>query len=163
MLIAVALLAQPAPAATPPCRAAQLRLTLDGRDGDFNGMQHLGIELSLRNTGPDCTLHALPTITFLDARGRPLPATRRPPPGMHPGPVMLPVVVPAGHRAATDLRWISGPVFPRNRELRAAAVSVRIGGANLSAPLSVVLDAPAGAPADFDQSPLRAMEGLAAG
>ncbi|WP_242182298.1 DUF4232 domain-containing protein [Sphingomonas sp. CARO-RG-8B-R24-01] len=147
----------------PPCRAAQLRLSLDGKDGDFNGMSHSGVELSLRNHGPECTLQALPTIAFFDARGRVLPATRRAPVGMHPGPAMLPVRISGGHRAATALRWVSGPVFPTNRALRAASVTVRIGNTSLRSPITALLYGAADQPAGFDQPPLRTMEGMAAG
>jgi hypothetical protein len=144
------------------CRPAQLRLSLSGRDGDFNGMSHSGTAVSIRNLGPDCTLPALPTIAFRDARGRSLPATRRAPVGMHPGPVMVPVRLAAGHRASIDLRWISGPVYPRSRSIRAATVTVSFGRATLRAPLKALLYGETGKPVMFDQTPLRAMEGMAA-
>lgn len=150
-----ALLALAAPTApVPSCRAAQLRLTADGRAGDFNGMSHSGVEVSIRNAGLDCVVQALPALTFLDARGRPLPAARHAPPGMHPGPVMVPVRIAHGARAITDLRWVSGPVFDHSRALRAASVIVRVGPGVLRVPLSAVLYGPADAPAYFDQPPL---------
>ncbi|CAN5256266.1 hypothetical protein BH09PSE3_BH09PSE3_12080 [soil metagenome] len=70
---ALLLAAQPVVFASRP---SQLRLSLSGRDGDFNGMSHSGTALSIRNLGPDCTLRALPTIGFRDARGRTLQALR---------------------------------------------------------------------------------------
>jgi hypothetical protein len=99
-----------APAALPPCRPSHLRLSVDGRDGDFNGMSHSGTALMIRNLGPDCMLPALPVVSLRDTHGRALPAARRAPVGMHPGPVMLPVRLGAGHQAETDLRWVAGPV-----------------------------------------------------
>jgi hypothetical protein len=166
-ILAAALLAAQSmasgPVPLPPCRPAQLRVSLDGRDGDFNGMSHSGTELSIRNTGRDCMLAALPTIQLRDARGRLLPAVRHAPVGMNPGPVMVPVRLAGGHRAVTELRWVSGPVFPRNRSLRAARVTVKIGAGVVRAPLTAVLYGEAGMPVAFSQTPLRAVEGMAAG
>jgi hypothetical protein len=163
MSLIIAAGALTAPAALPPCRPAHLRLSLDGRDGDFNGMSHGGTALTIRNVGPACTLPALPIVTFRDARGRALPASRRAPVGMHPGPVMLPVRLAAGHGAVAELRWVSGPVFSRNRSISTANVSVRIGGGTLRAPLRAVPYGEAGQPVWFDQTPLRAVEGMTKG
>ncbi|WP_260853879.1 DUF4232 domain-containing protein [Paraburkholderia sp. BCC1886] len=151
-----------APVAPPVCRASQLRLSLDGRDGEFNGMSHSGVELSIRNVGPDCRLSALPTIQFRDAKGRVLAAARRPPAGMHPGPVMVPVRLGGGHRGVIDLRWVSGPVFPGSRSVRAATVVIRIGTGTLRAPLAAELYGATGQPVAFEQQPLHAVEGMAA-
>lgn len=147
----------------PPCRMAQLRLSLDGRHGDFNGMSHSGTEISIRNMGPDCMLPALPRIEFRDARGRTLPVERKASRGIDRGPVIAAVRVHGRHRAATALRWVSGPVYPRSRAVRTATVTVRLGTAALRAPLVAVLYGPAGKPITFDQAPLRAMEGVAGG
>ncbi len=154
----------PAALAAPPqpCVARQLALSVDGRDGEFVGMQKSGTELSIRNLGGDCTLPTLPRIEFLDARGHVLPATRGGPAGMHPGPVMIPVRLAGGHRAAADLTWIAGPVYASNRPLRVAWVRVAIGGSTLRAKLIDVVDAQPGRAATFFQPPLRAMEGMAA-
>lgn len=168
-LVVAALSANQAPPAVvagsppPPCTARQLTLSVDGMDGQFDGMQKSGTELSIRNSGADCTLPALPHITFIDARGRVLPASRAAPVGMHPGPVMIPVRLSGGHRAATDLTWVSGPVYTHNRQLRVAYVQVSIGGRTLRTKLMGVIDAQPGRPATFVQPPLRAMEGMAAG
>lgn len=156
------LLATPLPP-VPPCRVSQLKLTLDRRDGDFDGMSHSGTELSIRNSGSDCTIAALPTIQLRDARNRVLSVMRQPPRGMHPGPVMLPVRVAAGHRVAMEIRWVSGPVFGHNRSMRSAKVTVKVGSRTLAAPLMATLYGEAGKPATFEQSPLRAVEGMAAG
>lgn len=162
MLFMVALLAaQPVPSAPPvlpDCRPAQLELSVDGKNGDFNGMSHSGTELSFTNLGPDCTLPAWPTVTFRDAQGHALrmihPAqTNRTAQDVHLG---------GGHRAAIDLRWVSGPVYSRNRSVRTGSVTVRIGATQLHAPLAAVLYGPAGKPITFDQTALRAMEGMAA-
>ncbi len=157
MPIALLLLAAQAAAIGAPqipvCRAAQLSLSTDGRDGDFNGMSHSGVELSILNRGDDCILPALPRVQFRGLGGRPLPLSRAAPIGMHPGPAMIPVRLGSGHRAVIDLRWVSGPVYPHNRSLRAASVSVRIGKGTLHAPLVAELYGEAGKPATFSQTP----------
>lgn len=145
----------------PDCRARQLRLTVLPDKGDFNGMSHSGVALALRNVGSDCMLQALPRVAFLDARGRPLPALRRAPPGMHPGRVMVPLRIAGGHRAEIELRWVSGDVFAPGRSVRARSVTVRLGAATLRAPLAATLYGEAGRPVTFDQSPAKAMEGMA--
>ena len=131
----------------PACRAAQLRLSIDGRDGDFDGMSHSGTELSIRNLGPDCTMPARPSIDLRDARGRVLPVRAR---AGTDGP--LSVRIARGDRAAADLRWVSGPVFPRNRRLRVAGLTLAIGGARLRVPLAAIVYGPAGQRASFDRT-----------
>jgi hypothetical protein len=75
---------------------------------------------------------------------------------LHPGPVVLPVRLAHGHRATTGVRWVSGPVYSGSRKLEAVSLSVSIGSTLLRAPLAATLYGPAGKPAPFDQSPLRA-------
>ena len=152
-----------APAAVPPCRPSHLRLSVDGRDGDFNGMSHSGTALMIRNLGPDCMLPALPVVSLRDTHGRALPAARRAPVGMHPGPVMLPVRLGAGHQAETDLRWVAGPVFAHNRTVKPASLTVQIGTGTLRAPVKALLYGEAGKPVAFDQTPLHVVEGMPAG
>ncbi|WP_395611921.1 DUF4232 domain-containing protein [Allosphingosinicella sp.] len=144
--------------ALPACRPAQLRLSTDSGDGEFTGMSHDGVELSLRNRGRDCLLPALPLVELRDARGRVLAARRAPSAGRHPASV----IVTAGHRAALTLRWTSGAVFNHSRHVNAARVSVRIGAGMVSAPLAAALYGPAGRPVAFDQSVARQMEGMPA-
>jgi hypothetical protein len=147
----------------PSCRADRLRVTLDARDGEFNGMSHSGTELSIRNTGQDCMLVALPTVQLRDARNHIVSAVRRAPRGMHPGPVMVPVRLAAGHRAAAEIRWVAGPVFPHSRSVRAARISVKVGAGMLTAPLTATLYGAVGQPVTFEQTPLHAIEGMAEG
>jgi hypothetical protein len=144
------------------CRPSQLRLSLSGRDGAFDGMSHSGIEVSIRNSGPDCKIPVLPRIAFLDVRGRSLPAVRRAPVGMYPEPVMVTLRLPGGHRASTDLRWVSSPIYPHSRSIQAAVITVSFGSATMRAPIKDVLYGETGEPLMFEQSPLSAMEGMAA-
>lgn len=162
LLLAMLLTTVPAPAAAAPnCRAAQLHLSL--QDDGGGAMSHDGITVAIQNLGPDCMLPALPLIRFADARGRPLDAVRQAPVGMHPGPVLMPVRLSGGHRATTELRWVSGPVFDQNRSARAHQIFVEIGGHRLKAPLRATLYGAAGKPIGFEQPPLHRKEGMAAG
>lgn len=147
-----------APSATPACNPAKLRLALDDRDGDFNGMSHGGTEVSLRNLGPDCSLPALLPVAFYDARGKRLPVQARSTPAPRPARLRL----GGGHRATMALRWVSGPVYARNRSAHVAEVRVQVGAASLRAPLDVTLYGAAATPIVLDRTPLRAMEGMAA-
>jgi hypothetical protein len=145
-----------------PCTTRQLTLSVDSKDGEFDGMQKSGTELSIRNSGRDCMLPALPAIAFLDARGRVLPLARGAPVGMHPGPVMIPVRLAGGHRAATDLSWVTGPVYAQNRALRVGFVQLSLGTGRLRTRFAGVVTIQPGRPGTFIQTPLRAMEGMAA-
>jgi len=157
LLSALLILAQGVPATPPlpPCRAAQLRLIPQDTDGDLNGMSHSGTGFALVNRGAACRLPALPQMVLRDARGKALPAARRAPVGMHPGPVMVPLRLEKGARAQGTLRWVSGPVYDNSRKLTAARLSVNIGKGWVSMPLKVDLYAPADQGASLDQPPLQ--------
>jgi hypothetical protein len=111
-------------AGAPACKPRELRLSLDGRDGDFNGMSHGGTALVIRNLGPDCSLPALLPVEFHDARGSKLPVVARNAAGAQRGQLRL----GAGHRAEMTLRWVSGPVYPKSRSGHVAEVRIQIGG-----------------------------------
>jgi len=103
LLALSALAAAPTPAPA-PCRAESLALRTDAADGDFNGMSHGGTWLVVRNTGSTtCLLPGLPTVLFLDAKGQSLPIERKAPPGMHPGPVVIPVALKPGQEYTLSL------------------------------------------------------------
>ncbi|WP_068089951.1 DUF4232 domain-containing protein [Novosphingobium rosa] len=161
LLPALLILAQGLPSTPPPqgdlapCRAGQLRLLPEDRDGDVNGMSHSGTGFALANRGAACRLPALPQVVLRDARGRALPVARRAPVGMHPGPVMVPLRLEKGARAQGTLRWVSGPVYDGSRKLVAARLSVQIGKQWVSMPLKAVLYAPADQGASLDQPPLQ--------
>ena len=161
MLTLAMLLTAPSPSLL-PCRADRLRLTLNGRGGEFNGMSHSGTEFSIRNIGPDCILDALPKVQLLDARNRLLPAVRQSPRGMHPGPVIVPIRLVAGHRAATAIRWLAGPVSDQNQSVRATKLRVEIGTATLTTRMTATLFGERGQRVTFEQPPLRAVEGMPA-
>jgi hypothetical protein len=145
-------------AGAPACKPRELRLSLDGRDGDFNGMSHGGTALGIRNLGPDCSLPALLPVEFHDARGSKLPVVARNAAGAQRGQLRL----GAGHRAEMTLRWVSGPVYPKSRSGHVAEVRIKLGGATLRAPLAADIYGEAGKPIQVERSAWRAMEGMAA-
>ena len=59
----------------------------------------------------------------------------------------------------TDLRWVSGPVYPRSRSVRVASVAVKISGKTVTIPLTAVLYSEEGKTLFFDQTPLRKADG----
>lgn len=135
----------------PACSPYQLALRTDAADGDFNGMSHSGTYLILHNMGPRaCGVFGLPLVSFRDARGRTLPITRTAPRGMRPGPVVLPVVIPARGEASTGVRWVSGQVFDRGRCYTVASVRVAIGAGGVAHPLAATICG-AGRSAGFEQ------------
>lgn len=160
MLIVAAMLglgaALPAP---PPCRRDQLRMAVGAREGVADLAPLSGAVLSIRNAGADCVIPALPAVVLRDVRGRRLTAVRRAPPGMHPGPVIVPIVLTGGHRATFELTW---PYCPTDgRCARVGAVSVRFGSISLKARVGASIGAAPAAPFRFDQPPGRVAEGMA--
>jgi len=143
----------PAPTA---CRAEDLAVRTDAGDGEFNGMSHGGTRLIVRNTGhTPCLLPGLPTVVFLDASGAEQPTLRNAPPGMHPGPIVLPVRVAPGAEAVTILRWISGEVYDRSRCFTSARVRVRFGAtAMIEGPMQAHVCTQGDAPAKVEQPPM---------
>ncbi|MBM9400181.1 DUF4232 domain-containing protein [Gluconacetobacter azotocaptans] len=149
--------AGPVPDTFPDCTAAQLSLGLDDENGQFDGMSQSGTLLVIRNLGPGaCAVAALPVLRFEGRDHERLAMARRPPAGMHPGPVLPPVAVAADAELTARLHWVSGDVFDD--------------GHNCVTPDTIVLDVPGGplrwhfgrqmcAPAHathyFDQTPLR--------
>ena len=157
LALAVPLLAPiPTKASDPPaCAANQLALSFDDGDGAFDGMSHSGTLMVLRNTSATaCAVPGLPVLTFRDAAGAELAIVRRPPPGMHPGPVVRPAAIAAGATAAASLRWVSNEgVFDDGRCLVPARVEASIGTGTLTQPFpGHSLCGPSGEPVPFDQS-----------
>jgi len=87
-----------------PCTATQLSIALDDENGFFNGMSHSGTLLVIRNLGTsDCTVPALPRLTFEDAAHRPVAISPQPLGGKLPGPVVIPV----GAEVTGSMRWVA--------------------------------------------------------
>ncbi|QWT18942.1 DUF4232 domain-containing protein [Bacillus sp. NP157] len=138
-----------------PCTAGMLSLATDGRDGDLDGMSHGGSYLVVTNkAGKACTVPGLPMVSLKDAQGAVLPAARKAPVGMHPGPAVVPVRLEPGASAQASLRWVSGEVFDKSRCVDPARVEVRFGDQVLRADLAGHLCGEDGKPIDFEQSTL---------
>ena len=139
----------------PVCRAGALRLTVSEAAGDAD---HQGARLMLRNgsTTP-CRMPALPLVGFADGAGRPVHAARRPPVGLHPGPVMVPATLAAGGIATAVLRWMSTPMTAGDTDgcVEADTVMVVLPDRVLRRPLAARLCAPTGERPTFDQTPFR--------
>lgn len=140
----------------PPCTAAVLTLTADGDQGDFSGMSHDGTYLVLTNKGGQaCTVPGLPTVVMKDAKGTALPAARKGPVGMHPGPAVVPVRIEPGASVRTGVRWVSGEVYDKSRCVDPAQVEVSFGEQVVKGAMSGHLCGEAGKPVAFEQSPLQ--------
>ncbi len=138
------------------CSASQLSLGLDQEGGSFDGMSHSGTLLVVRNLGPqDCSVAALPGLAFEDAQHHPVHVSLQAPSGMHPGPVILPVVIPAGAEVTGEMRWVSGDVYDGHNCVSPAYMTVPVGAASLSVQFNGTLCGPAGPPPTYTMTPLQ--------
>ncbi|EJJ3932103.1 DUF4232 domain-containing protein [Salmonella enterica] len=136
-----------------PCESAGISLHTDDRDGLYDGMSQSGTSLVLRNTGQmACMLPPLPVLAFSDAERRPVTAERRTDRGMHPGPVLPPVIVPAGEELQILLRWVSSDTFEGGNCIRPAFVSLQLAGGTLTAPFNRTMCAAKGQTGYYSQS-----------
>lgn len=122
------------PLVPPTCAASQLSLATDNESGAFDGMMKSGTLLVLRNisTTP-CRMSPLPPLSFRDASDHELKVsfTVQGSVGMHPGPVVLPIVIAPSAELTAALRWISGEVFDHSVCVSPTQLSVDIGEATL--------------------------------
>lgn len=128
---------QPEQVAQPvDCAASDVALRFDGADGSFNGMSHSGTYLILTNKGQhSCRVPRRPELTFVDKKGTVIAAEVNVPQGMHPGPVMTPVLLAPGASARSGLRWVSGAVYVRSKCADVAKATVRLDSGEVAAPL----------------------------
>lgn len=146
-------IAQPTP---DPCLASDLSLALDDEAGEFVGASHSGTLLVLRNIGPKaCRVPARPTLIFEDEHQHSVPVSRRTPPGMHPGPVLPPVILPRDAEATGKMRWVSGDAFDANNCVTPAVLAVQIGQDMLRTPFGRQICGPAGQHPPYDLTILR--------
>ena len=132
------------------CTAAQLSLSFDSENGSFDGMSQSGTLLVLRNIGSEtCTVPGRPTLEFEDSSQARLPISLQSTPGMHPGPVILPVAVPAGAEVTGGLHWVSGEVFDSSKCYSPAFVAITLGTDTLRAPIAGQLCGPSGQDAKY--------------
>ncbi len=123
-------------AALPMCTPDQLSLGTDDENGNFDGMSHSGTLLVVRNLGEAaCRLPAVPQITLYGASGLlnvtfAMPAAMRQ--GMHPGPVVLPVIVAAGAEVTANLRWVSNDVYDPGVCVTATSLHLKVAGKDIA-------------------------------
>ncbi|MBB1585077.1 DUF4232 domain-containing protein [Serratia sp. OS31] len=157
--ISTSVRAETLPERSGACLAAQLAVTLDSKNGAFDGMSQNGALLVLRNTGHiACTLTRLPALRLEDAKQQPLTVERRIPRGMHPGPVLLPVAVVPGQEVASRLRWVASDAFDAGNCVTPAFVSLEMKGGTLRIPFDHMMCAAASDTAYFDLGPLGMMK-----
>ncbi len=130
---------------TPRCPAAQLSFAIDNENGYFDGMSHSGTLLVVRNLGPNaCTIPARPVLSMEDASHHPLPISFESPRGMHPGPVIPPVVIPVGAEVTSEMRWVSSDAFGGNNSVSPAFIALTVEGTTLRVKFTGELFGPPG-------------------
>ena len=100
-----------------------------------------------------------PQFVFFDSAQRRLELTWRAPAGMHPGPVMVPIVLAPNVPFTAQLRWVSGPDNSMMQCVDVASISFAVEGGNLSSALPGHLCGPAGQPLTYDLQPFHADPG----
>ena len=119
------------------CAANQLSVGTDDENGSFRGVNRSGTLLVLRNIGAvACSVQPFPVLRFQDGQGTLLAiaGTVEGSRFLHPGPVVLPPVVPPGAEVTLTLRWVSGGVSEHGSCAEAASVALQIGSEFLSTP-----------------------------
>lgn len=148
------------------CQVRNLHVTLDDRNGAFDGMSQSGTVLTVRNTGAEaCTLPPVPLVQFEDGRGHRLSVFRRSAvrarqPGPHGAKVtqhVVPVLLEPGAVREATLHWVSGEVFDDSHNcVQPPWLVLKVGQGEQRAAFKGHLCAPAGAHQVFDQSALQA-------
>ncbi|WP_263384842.1 DUF4232 domain-containing protein [Granulicella arctica] len=155
LLLTLSLIAPIAHAAVPACASNQISLATDSEGGNFDGMSHGGTLLILRNIGPDaCSVPGFPVLIFRDAAKATVAITRQVPPGMHPGPVILPAIIAPNAEVTASLRWVSGDVFDHGTCLTPATLSINIGGTELTTAFDYHLCGPTPAKITYESTRL---------
>ena len=94
-------------AAVPPCGAG-VAVDFDRAGSANDGEPQSGVLLVLRNVGSAaCSIPGLPKLLYEDETGHALEVLRKPPPGMHPGPVITPLILAPGASVSAALHWVS--------------------------------------------------------
>jgi predicted secreted protein len=96
------------------CQPADIQAHFDDRDGEFTGMSQRGVLLVMENTSDHtCRLARQSKIIFSGKtdKGISLQAKQRINRAMHPGPVLLPVILEPGHKHSVMVRWVAGDLY----------------------------------------------------
>ena len=127
-------------------------MNFGGRDGEFTGMSHDGAILILKNTGKrDCTVPKRPFLTFTDAAGKAVALTVNVPPGMHPGPVLAPVMLKPDASASGKMRWVMGEVYDPSVCVKPAHASLDVQGGTVTKDFDATVCGPARAVPHYEQ------------
>ena len=124
------------------------------KTANFDGMSHSGTLVVLRNlSSAACRVEGIPQLAFSDNKG-PLkvtlvtPGFGRQPNGimLNHGPVVVPVLVPAGAELTSQLRWVSNEVYSKSICVTPTKLAITIEGKQQTAPIAAHLcgDAAAG-------------------
>lgn len=137
-----------------PCSQHELKFHLDNAQGEFDGMSQSGTLLIVENVGQSfCTVPARPRVIFTDADGQPLRIDARTAMGMVPGPVLLPLSIPAGGKLVSEARWVSSDAYGGNNCLAPAFLVARVGDAAFRVAFAGQLCGPAGKHVTYSLSP----------
>ena len=118
-----------------PCSASDLVFYIDNKESYFTGMSHSGVLLALHNTSSKaCTIPARAILDFEDTSHHPLPISLQTTMGLNPGPVILPLTLPAGAWAISQMRWVSSEVYDKSVCLSPAFITIAIGHEILRTP-----------------------------
>ena len=136
----------------PLCQGSELSLVLDESQQGPDGNAQSSIHLVVRNRSlTTCRIPGLPIVTFRDERSNGLPIERRIPPGMHPGPAVLPTVVPAGGVVDAALEWVPDDVLAGSHCYSPTTIEISIGEEAIAQPFHGRLCASPDLPAMFMQ------------
>ena len=114
---------------TQPCTQSNVSVAFDDANGRFNGKTESGGLLVIRNFGDQpCTVLPRPAFRFEDKDSNPLDLTWAAPRFMHPGPVMIPIIIPPGAEVTGHMQWVSSPSDLSLSCVRSAIMEVKLDG-----------------------------------
>jgi hypothetical protein len=87
---------------------------------------------------------ARPILGFEDVSHHPLSISLDVSRGMHPGPVILPVVIPVGAEVTSQMQWVASDAFGANNSVSPAFINLTLGGDTLRLKFTGQLFGPAG-------------------
>ena len=137
------------------CRANQLEAYLDNKDGEFDGMSQRGALLVLINISKTvCQVPALPTLIFKTKENKKLNVERRILKGMHPGPVLLPIILKSNEKAKMKIHWVSNDAYDEHNCVTPNNITLVLKGDTLNLPFGYQLCAPSDSVQFYNQTPL---------
>ena len=130
-LLLTLFLAAAAQAQPPTCTHSNISVSFDDANGRFTGKTESGGLLVIRNFGDQpCAILPKPAFRFEDQHGKPLDLTWAAPRFMHPGPVMLPILIAPGAELTARMQWVYNPSDHTLACVRTALMEVKVDGAS---------------------------------